>query len=413
MATPRPIRFAVPRDPDDIPAICRLLNLAFTSPLDQIEQTYLRVLGIDQLRVARPADTPDHQPPGACLARLPMGQYFGGRCVPMVGIAAVAVAPEARGRGLALGLMQEAVREMHRDNVPLSCLYPSTQALYRQVGYEQAGHRFRFELDLARIGVTDRAMHLRPVTDDDEPMIRACQRRFAAASDGMLERCELLWKRTRAWRGNAYSGFAVAESESAEIEGYLFLRQTLDPAIFRTDMSLSDLAFTTARAGRRLLGFLADFGSMVRTVDFHSGPVHPLISLMPQQVYKSEFRFHWMLRVIDAPAAIAARGWPAGLQTALTLRLHDDLIPENRGDWRLTIERGRASLERIATPDSAAPHAAPPDAELDIRALACLYAGFLSVPQAQITGMVRATPDGLPKLASAFPPGCAGMVDMF
>ncbi|MFM9956477.1 MAG: enhanced intracellular survival protein Eis [Phycisphaerales bacterium] len=404
MATVLPVRFGPPRDPDDIPAIARLLNLAFTSPTDQIEPTFLRVVGMDQVRVARAESAPADAPPEACLARLPMGQYFGGKSVPMLGIAAVAVAPEARGKGLGLSLMRETVREMRREGVALSCLYPSTQALYRQVGYEQAGHRFRYELDLARLGVTERALTVRPLTDADEPAVRACQRRFAAMNDGMLDRCELLWKRTRSWRGSTSTGWIFAQSDTAEPEGLVLLRQTMDAASFRIDLSLTDLAFTTARAGRRVLGFLADFGSMARGVEFFAGPVHPIVHLMPQQVFKSEFKFHWMLRLIDAPAAMTARGWPAGTRAEVSLQINDDLLPENHGVWRLRIADGHASLERTDT---------APECELDIRALACFYAGFLSVPQARLVGIVGGSDKALAQLASAFPPGCAGMNDMF
>ncbi len=48
----------------------------------------------------------------ACLLRIPMGQHFGGRAVPMIGIAGVAVAPEWRGRGTARRLMEACVREV-------------------------------------------------------------------------------------------------------------------------------------------------------------------------------------------------------------------------------------------------------------------------------------------------------------
>ncbi len=410
MATPLPIRFGPPKDPDDIPAIVRLLNLAFTSPTDQIEQTYLRVVGVDQLRVAHAADAPPGTPPGACLARLPMGQYFGGRAVPMVGIAAVAVAPEARGMGLGLALVREAVKEMRREGAALSCLYPSTQALYRQVGYEQAGHRFRYELDLARIAVERRdapsasELQARALTDADEPAVRACQRRFASMNDGMLDRCELLWKRTRSWRGVTSAGWGFAEPGSNELEGLVFVRQTMDPASFRTDLSLTDLAFTTPRAGQRILRFLADFGSMARSVEFFAGPVHPIISLMAQQVYKSEFKFHWMLRLIDAPAALAARGWPVGVDIEVTLHIHDSLLPENEGVWRFRLSRGLATLERTD-------HS--PACELDIRALASLYSGFLSPTQARLVGVLNGSDEAIAALTAAFPPNRAGMNDMF
>src|ERR1044071_2987206 len=40
------------------------------------------------------------------LLEVPMGQWFSGSRLPALGIAGVAIAPEARGQGLALGLIQ-------------------------------------------------------------------------------------------------------------------------------------------------------------------------------------------------------------------------------------------------------------------------------------------------------------------
>src|SRR6266850_4417815 len=61
---------------------------------------------------------------------IPMGQYFGGRSVPMWGVAAVGVAPESRGRGLATELMKRSLEEMHGEGVPIAALYAATQRLY-------------------------------------------------------------------------------------------------------------------------------------------------------------------------------------------------------------------------------------------------------------------------------------------
>jgi len=70
---------------------------------------------------------------------IPMGQWWGSQRVPMTGIAGVGVTPEYRGTGVAIALVQDTVKELHRQGVPLSVLYPATQHLYRKAGYEQAG----------------------------------------------------------------------------------------------------------------------------------------------------------------------------------------------------------------------------------------------------------------------------------
>ena len=65
-----------------------------------------------------------------------------GRDVPLGAVAGVAVAPEARGSGIASGMMASSLDALRLAGVPLAALYASTFALYRKVGYEQAGSRF-------------------------------------------------------------------------------------------------------------------------------------------------------------------------------------------------------------------------------------------------------------------------------
>ena len=76
----------------------------------------------------------------------------------------------------------------------------------------------------------------------------------------------------------------------------------------------------------------------------------------------------WMLRVVDARAAVSGRGFPAGLQIAAALRLRDAACPGNEGDWMLTVGGGRGTLERSQT-------AAAKPLTLDARGFAALYAG--------------------------------------
>ncbi len=56
-------------------------------------------------------------------------------------------------------------------------------------------------------------------------------------------------------------------------------------------------------------------------------------------------RESWMLRLLDAPAAVAARGFPA-VDLAVPLQITDDLRAANSGRWELTVRAGSGSLSR-------------------------------------------------------------------
>jgi predicted acetyltransferase len=87
-----------------------------------------------------------------------------------------------------------------------------------------------------------------------------------------------------------------------------------------------------------------------------------------------------MLRLIDAPAAIATRGFPEGVVLEADLRIDDPDLPANAGDWHLSVADGSASLTPADNPDEAL-HLGP-------RGLAALYAG---TPIAALRGAGLAT----------------------
>jgi predicted acetyltransferase len=80
-----------------------------------------------------------------------------------------------------------------------------------------------------------------------------------------------------------------------------------------------------------------------------------------------------MLRVVDAPAAIAARGFPAATSLTVPLRITDETRPANCGRWRLTVAGGAGTLDPLGPDAPAGP--VGPAVTLGARGLAALYAG--------------------------------------
>jgi len=74
-----------------------------------------------------------------------------------------------------------------------------------------------------------------------------------------------------------------------------------------------------------------------------------------------------MLRLIDAPAAIASRGFPEGVVLEADLRIDDPELPANTGDWHLSVADGSGSLTPTDSPTDAL--------RCRPRGLAALYAG--------------------------------------
>lgn len=397
---PNSLTYGPMRPATDLDAVARATSLAFGGPPAGVRE-WLEFAGYEHARVLRGSG----DAPAASLLALPMGQYFGGRVVPMQGVAGVAVAPEGRGQGFALEMMRAQVREAAGDGIPLSALYASTQALYRQAGYEQAGLLFRTNIPLRTIGVRDRSMPVRELVEADEEQVRACYAAFASRINGALERGRYEWGRVRKARDETYTGFGVFAPERPErLEGYLYMAQRRKPETGRHDVALSDLVFTTARAGRRLLGLLADLATIGDDAIVYGGALHPICTLMPQQFYTSKFVDVWMVRINLVKAALEQRGYAGALDATLSLEITDDLVPENAGSWALRVRAGGATVERAA---------AGPALRCDIRGLAAIYAGFYSATQAAALGLAEGEPNALAAADAIFAGPTPWMLDRF
>lgn len=376
--------------------MARLLSLAFAGPVEGCKQ-WMELGGHENLRVF----APENATPQACLLRIPMGQYFGGRSVPMVGIAGVAVAPEARGQGLARSMMQAALRDAAASGAPLMGLYASTQTLYRSVGFEQAGSRCRIRVPMAWLDARSRAGQILPIADTSHAGVRACYADFAARTNGMLDRGEYIWKRIKKNRGVESEGFGVA-GPAGTLDGYIFFnQQRLDSG--RHDLVLTDFAFRTPDALRRLMGFLADFAPMADHLEFFGGSDHPALLMLSQQRHQISMKECWYIRLINLKAALEARGYNSLLRAELHLDVDDQLLPANSGRWVLCVEGGRGTL----TPGG--------NGQLRIgpRGLAPLYSGFQSAESLELIQLCQGPAETLAAASAIFAGRAPAMTDFF
>ena len=362
--------------PADIPTLKRLIHHAFSTPAEAADK-WIEKTGVGEFRMVRDGVGGEA---AACLLRIPMAQYFGGRTVPMLGVAAVAVAPEARGRGLARWMMTEFVSEAQREGFALGALYPSTQALYRSVGYEQAGYRFATKMPVNRIEVGTRGARVRGLLDGDDQAVRACYRAFASRFNGTLDRGGYCWERARSVRDMSFSGFGV-ENADGGLDGYLFMTQLRDAGTMEATIQVSDCAFLTGAAGLRLLGFLSDFTTTITTATICGAPLLPLLSLMDSHHAKTEKQDVWMLRILDVERALGERGYSGHVSTRLCLEVQDGVLPSNAGSWTMEVEGGRCRVSRGK--------GAGPAVRCTVNALGALYSGLYTASQAAVLGWVE------------------------
>jgi predicted acetyltransferase len=368
--------YGPPRE-DELEAYAALINRCFGQwgELDEA-RAWIRKVPRTDLRTLREGGRPV-----AALTHIAMGQVFGGRAVPSAGVAGVGIEPDRRGQGLARELMGRYLLEQRAAGTPLSTLYASTFALYRSLGYERAGARWVARLRPAELPVRADAAPMRPVTADDEPTLEAVWEAWSRLHPGNLARDAYLWGRVRAPRDKPTQAVLVEGDGGVDgVEGYVRWMQ-LESEVARDgyDLAVTDVAALTPRAARRILAFFAGHGSLAGEVRWATGPGDPLLALLPERRFALELRDEWMLRVLDVPGALAARGYPAGAAGEVHLAVEDGLAPENAGPWVLSVAEGRGRAERGGEGRLRA----------SVRGLAALYSGYRAARQLALAGWLE------------------------
>ena len=377
MAKRRLLEFRPPVDEAECRALAAVIRQSFASfgrPPEFMDQ-FVEHVGRENLRLAKRGS---HVVGGLGIFRF--RQWFGGQSIPSAGITAVAMAPEARGTGVGTELMQALVRELHGEGLPLSVLYPSSVPFYRKAGYQPAGERVTCELDTSRIGVNDHACTIRPMNKSDRQAVYALHREYGRRNNGNLDRTARCWSRVFDFATEEVFAYVIeGVASGGDIEGYVIYTQQHRPGEFY-DLQIRDYAFVKSAAGRRLLTFLADHGTVVRQVTCEGSYHDALTTLTRLNDHKIRGRIPWALRVLDVAAALRKRGYPPGMKAELHLEVHDPLLAGNHGRFVLLVQEGKGRLRKGGRGR----------VKLDVPALAPLFSGHLSASKLALAGMIEA-----------------------
>ncbi len=319
-------------------------------------------------------------------AVLPLGQHFGGRVVPMGGVATVAVAAEERGRGVAGRLLEVAIGVMHDRGDAVSALHPATTGLYRSRGWELAGVRHTWSVPTGALRTLSRPgpVRLRAGSESDHDLLRACYGSVAVAHDGWLSRPPGWWRSILATGEHRY--LSVAGEEGAA-DGYVHYRQTGSGPDGGYRLRVDELVARGHGAEVALWRLLGSYASQADRVTVTGASPDRLMLLLPEQVVTVDHSHHWMARLVDAPAAVAARGYRPGVAARVEIHLHDPDAPWNDGPWVLEVEAGEGRLRR----------GGDGEVRLGAGAMACLYTGWASAATLASVGLLHG-----PVTASAF-----------
>ncbi|MEH1769649.1 GNAT family N-acetyltransferase [Nostoc sp.] len=381
-------------DSQDIQHLGHIFEQCFISALGG-EEAYINLIGVENFRIIRESE----QLIGG-LATLDMGQWWGGLRVPMTGIAVVGIAPEYRGSGAAIALMEQTLKELYARGIPLSALYPAVQGLYRKVGYEQGGSWCNWEVPTKSIQLREQPLTLQPIFPLNHQVFHQLYQQQARLTHGYLDRHPAIWERLiQPDDKETFYAYFIGTKEKPQ--GYILFSQhsTEDSTILR----VKDWVILTVAAAQSFWSFLASHRSQIEQVRWRSSVSDSLTLLLPEQTAKLKQTMRWLLRVVDVVKALEMRGYPSGIQAELHLDIQDNLLDANNDKFILSVANGRGEVTK----------GGKGELQLDIRELAPLYTSLFTPYHLQIAGKLHGTETAISAATQIFAGASPWVADFF
>ncbi|NIP81982.1 MAG: GNAT family N-acetyltransferase, partial [Gemmatimonadetes bacterium] len=343
-------------------------------------------------------------------------EYIAGAAMPMLGLAAVAVAPSHRRRGLGARICTAAIHTAVDRGEVVSVLYPFRPDYYERLGWGLVGSLHEYRFRTSALGPTEEVRYVRRAAiDQDAAPLAACYGRVAACSNGPIRRDRQVWAyrlygeelgvrpldAEAVWTARADPKLRAIVFDDDRVSGYALLRYVQKASPEQHTLQVRELMAEDERAYRGLLGYIAGQHDQWPLARHYARPGERFGDRLREprppgfrgarSLYFPTARVVRgpMLRVLDVPAALRARplfdaGGPEPI--TFTLTIADDQRPANAGPWTVRVDEDGGNEVTEGTSKAA-------DASLqtDASTFARIFAGEISVTDAVRVDRARAS----------------------
>jgi predicted acetyltransferase len=283
--------------------------------------------------------------------------WFGGQKVRVGTIASVAVAAEARGRGVATALLAHLHRVSDEAGAAVDILYPFSHAFYHRLGYELASPYVRLIAHPLAFPTGPDAS-LQPVAGIDSEAIFALYDQFCSERTGMLARSQDAWERS--WADERLTHLCVRSGghitacvtfslQQAELHG-------------ETRLHIRDWAWADPTGQRALWTWARSMAGQVAVIEVDLSREDPLLDAVRDAAHG---RFGTAavehpigvlaagpaIRIVNLARALAARGWRPGATLTLAVGAEQFVIH----DGAVKVAPRGGPVDVTITPEGVAP----------------------------------------------------------
>jgi predicted acetyltransferase len=292
----------------------------------------------------------------AALADRRFDARVNGAMVKANGIGMVASAITSRRRGLVRDLIGAHLAQLREDGVALSLLYPFKFRFYGRMGWGFGERGMEIKADPREFAAYGRAVgHVREALYVEKGAVQPAAGETLESVIDVLDRLhpyaaggwQLATARTRTdWRsmlevsrGRRYV-FFWSPGRGAEPQGYaiLYFREERHEG----DVSVREVAGATPDAWRGLFHLISQHDSQNKKVRLYLPYEHQFVELLDNPRVEAEIGHGPMVRAVDLPALLTARGTEGAAPGRCSLTVTGDaLAPWNEGTWQVSLsDRG-------------------------------------------------------------------------
>jgi predicted acetyltransferase len=323
-----------------------------------------------------------------CAAALDFEVSIPGGSLPCAGLTWVAVLPTHRRRGALTALMDALLADAARAG-PLAALWASEGAIYGRYGFGVATFAQGFEFDARAplvLRVEPDPRPLRLIELDAAPgVLASTHARERTRRAGLMTRSPEYWREVVLHTGPEHADLGLTEArvvvlgDRANPAGYAIYRVRGQQELGDDDtpgrVDVAEVVADTPAVAAALWRYLASI-DLIESVRAENRPADDPPILLAADAYGVRLKERWpaaWLRILDVPAALAARSWATDV--AMSVAVRDDRFPANAGTWRIV-------------PGACDWTDAAPDLELDVRDLGSAYLGGVPLGALHAAGLV-------------------------
>lgn len=288
--------------------------------------------------------------------------YVDGNKVKMYGVGGVATKSTHRSGGICTEVFKVCLEKMYQEQVPFAMLAPFSYSFYEKLGWSWCYDYNTYDIKIEAFKNIRGTYKLDLIEGDHLSQLAAYYEKQIKNYNGTTRRSVKDWESKIAPDKGRYG--VMCKNEKNDVAGYMLYE-------ISDQFKVVEIEYTNKNALESLLGFISRHSAQVTCSSIKTASHVELRDVLSNPKCRAEKVAYMMGRIVWLEGALACYNYSN--DGSCVIQINDDLLKQNTGTYKLTIENGRmVKIERTNEQHQIG---------LDIKALTKLILGFRTIDQ--------------------------------